>query len=146
MTTPGTPDPAPEPVHGRRPAAIWLVVVLGMVQGLLLLLVGLVLVVLRGDVDLEVTGTDAETVAVGLGLVALLLGLGQMLAAFFLARGGHGARALFGGVAVLQIGVGVYSTVALRDFQVTAIAQLVVSVGILWLLYGAASTDRFFAT
>lgn len=154
MTSPQPADDTarPDPADGdlpaerpRRPRSLWLVVLFGFLQGLLLLLVGAGMVLARGDLELVADAADPALVALVMGTVVLGLGAAQVATAVFIARGGHRARAFFGALAVMQVAVGVHATVALRDFRASGFAQLAVSIGLLWLLYGSPSIERFFA-
>lgn len=115
-------------------------------QALLLLVLGLGLVLAR-DAAVVVLADAGEdpSVAVVAGSALLAVGLAQLVLVVLLRRGSGLAQSVFGALAVIQVAVGVYSTVALRDFQAPVIVPLATSVGILWLLYGPEATREFFA-
>jgi hypothetical protein len=133
------------PDRPRRPAGLWVLVGFGLLQGLVLLLLGIGLVLVAPEIDLVADAADPVLLASVMGGLMLTLGATQVVAALFLARGGHRARAFFGALAVLQVAVGVHAAVALRDFRATGFVQLGLSIALLWLLYGSSSVERYFA-
>jgi hypothetical protein len=78
------------------------------------------------------------------GWVVVAFGLLQVILVVLLGRGSEMARSWFGLLAVVQAAGGVYSTVALRDFQPAVLAPLAVSIAVLWLLYGSQETREYF--
>lgn len=129
----------------RRPRSVVVLVVMVVLESLLLVAIGaLVLVATRTSSD-DMTGLaidESQLLVVG-GVVAAV-GLAQLALVFLLGRGSEIARSWFGAFAVLKVATGVYSTVALREFEPAAIAPLVLAVLVLWLLYGSDQTQEFF--
>lgn len=128
-----------------RPRGVNLVVLFGVLQALVLALIGALLFVATSDpqalADAGATRADAWGACALLGALAIV----QLAAAIGLFRGIARVRSLYGVVATLQIGAAMYALVALRDVQVPSLIVLAIAVGILWLLYGSEATQEFFA-
>ena len=134
----------------RRPMGIKILVALGLLQAAILLLAGWAFFVSRDDPDvaseLQVSGqalTDGQLsiaagVLIGLGAVQLALALG-------LAFRSSLARSIYGIVATVQAGASVYALIALRNLREGSIPTLVVTVAVLWFLYGTEETQEYFA-
>jgi hypothetical protein len=118
---------------------------LALVHAALLMAVGGLLVVARRDAGvadaLELSTSDL-TVAGG---VLVALGLAEALLAIGLGRGSDLVRSIFAIVATLQIAPSVYTLIALQDVRTGGLASLLVSLVVLWLLYGATRSQEFFA-
>lgn len=109
-------------------------------QAVVLLGIGGLLIALRADPAL---GGDQQLLVLA-GAVLVVVGLVQLTLVALLGRGSEVARSTFGILAGLQTAAGVYSTIALRDFEPAALVPLAMSVGVLWLLYGSDTTHDFF--
>jgi hypothetical protein len=136
---------ASDDARRRRPLEVTVVMGLALVHAALLMAVGGLLVVARRDADvadaLELSTSDL-TVAGG---VLVALGLAEALLAIGLGRGSDLVRSIFAIVATLQIAPSVYTLIALQDVRTGGLASLLVSLVVLWLLYGATRSQEFFA-
>lgn len=130
--------------RGRRPGSVQVLTVLVVLQALLLGVIAAVLIASSGTPEAvaEVEIEPGVLVATGVGLAVLAVAEFSFL--FLLRRGSEVGRTWFAAFAVVQAAGGVYATVALRDFEPTVLAQLALSVLVLWLLYGSETTQAFF--
>jgi hypothetical protein len=130
--------------RSRRPVGVTVLVVLGLVQGVLLLAVGGLLIAFREEPELaaamEVPG---EGVLVG-GVVLIVVGLVRLALAIALGRGSEVVRSLLAAVAMVQTSTAVYSLVALRDIRLAVVWPLALALVELWLLYGSEGAQEFF--
>ena len=128
-----------------RPIEVDVVVALSVVQAALLVGGGIVLMALggRGEVAdaIEMARSDVTVAA----WVLVALGVAQALLAAGLASGREVVRSIYAVVATLQLAPATYSLVALQDVRVGGVVSIVLSAGVLWLLYGAERTRRYFA-
>ena len=88
---------------------------------------------------------DTEAVVV-VGVVLVVLGLVQGALAIGLTRGRELFRSAFAVIATLQIAPAVYALVALQDVRAGSVLPLAISLGVLWLLFGAPRSQEFFAS
>lgn len=130
--------------RGRRPRSVQVLTVLVVMQALLLGVIAVVLIAGSGDPE-AVADVEIEPAALlATGVVLAVLAVAELTFVFLLRRGSEVARTWFAAFAVIQTAAGVYATVALRDFEPTVLAQLALSVLVLWLLYGSETTQAFF--
>lgn len=135
-------DVAPRRGGRRRPKAIILLMVVAVLQGLGLLLLGVVFFVARGEPAMVEAVGDQAWIATAVGSILVGLGLARIGMAILLGRGVEWVRLVFGGLAVVQVALASYALVTVRDTGVgTGLALAVVE---LWLLYGSEQTQEFF--
>lgn len=118
---------------------------LALVHAALLTVVGVLLVVARRNVDIADALEMATSNLTVAGGVLVALGLAGALVAIGLGRGSDAFRSIFAIVATLQIAPSVYALIALQDVRSGGLTSLVVSLVVLWLLYGAPRSQEFFA-
>lgn len=120
-------------------------VVLSVLQATLLIGAGALVLVAQDRADVAATievGRSDVSVA---GWVLVAIGLAQALLATGLASGREIVRSVYAVIATAQLAPAVYSLVALEGVRNGAVLSLVLSVGVLWLLYGAPRSQAFFA-
>jgi len=139
MTT--TEDPARRP---RRPVGVTVLVVIGVVQGLVVMTVGVVLGLLSEDSALLAETTLTRGALLGIGLAVLGVGLVGVVLAVGLARGSDLVRSLYAGIATLEIAATTFGLLTIRDIRTAGIVGLALPAAVLWLLYGAPNTAEFF--
>jgi hypothetical protein len=129
-----------------RPVEVNAVVGLSVVQAALLLGAGgLVLWASdRSDVAAAIEVGHSDVVVAG--WVLILLGALQLVLAAGLASGREAVRSIYAIVATLELAPAVYVLVALQDVRSGGVVSLVLSVGVLWLLYGSPRSQAYFAT
>lgn len=128
----------------RRPAPVTAVVVLGVLQGILVLGIGALVLLASTEAEVqEALDTDAGAVRV-LGFALVLLGAIGCVLAVMLARGSELARSVFGVLNVVHVGASVYALVALRDLAVASVWPLLLAVAVLWCLYGSDTATAYF--
>lgn len=128
----------------RRPVGITVLLWFGVVQGLFLVVVGGVVIAVRGESDPAAALETNTGLVLAIGVALVVMGLVRLGLAVALGRGSELVRSLFGAVATLQAGAAVYSLVALRDVRQASIGPLVFATVELWLLYGSVRTQEFF--
>lgn len=130
---------------GARPVEVTAVVLLSLVQAVLLVGAGgLVLWASdRSDVAAAIEVGHSDVVVAGWILV--LLGATQLALAAGLASGREVVRSIYAVVATLELAPAVYVLVAIQDVRAGGVVSLVLSVGVLWLLYGAPRSQAYFA-
>lgn len=136
---------ADEPVQTpTRPVGITVLVVIGAIQGLLVVATGVGLLVLsrRSEVAAE-SDLSGGAVAVAGGLT-LLLGLVSVVLALGLARGSNVVRFLYAAIATLEVAGTTYGLLTVRDLRTESIVALVLPVIVLWLLFGSTDSCEFF--
>lgn len=128
----------------RRPVGITVLVVLGVVQGLLIVATGVFVISVSDNRDLaRDSGVSADGIlAVGIGLVAM--GLLAIALAIGLARGSNLVRALFATVATVQVAVTTFGLLTVRDLRAGSVVALALAALMIWLLFGAPHTTEFF--
>ena len=128
----------------KRPKGVLALVVLGILQGVLLVLVAVAAAVLLGRIDeVDLEGIDSPGL-VGYTVVAGGLGIANLVLAVGLLRGSPLARSVTGGVAVAQVALATYAFTTLDDIRGGAVWSLVFPMGVLWLLYGSDAVEEFF--
>lgn len=110
----------------------------------LLMLVGALILVTRRDATAaDALEMPASSLAVA-GAVVLALGLAEALVAIGLGRGRDVFRSVFAVVATLRIAPAAYTLIALQDVRSGGLTSLVVSLVVLWLLYGRPRSQEYF--
>lgn len=121
-------------------------VLLGMVQAVLLVGLGIA-VLLVGDRDAIADALEVDLADVALaGGLLVAIGLLQALVAVGLASGRELMRSVVGVVATVELAPAVYALVALQEVRAAGVVSMVLSVGVLWLLYGSNRSQAFFAS
>jgi hypothetical protein len=135
----------PDRTGPRRPVEVTVVMALTMAHAALLLLAGAVILMTRRNAEVaEALEMPASALAVAGGVV-LALGLAEALVALGLGRGRDLFRSVFAVVATLRIAPATYTLVALKDVRSGGLMSLVVSLVVLWLLYGPPRSQEYFA-
>jgi len=120
------------------------VVVLGLLQGLFFLGVGILVVVVAAEPEAqEALEADAGVVLV-VGVTLALLGLIGCALAFLLARGSEFARSAYGILNVLHVGGSIFTLVAVREVAFGSVWSLLLAVTVLWCLYGSDTAAAYF--
>ena len=134
-------DPARPP---RRPVGITVLVVIGVVQGLVVVAVGALLTLVSRDEALVADTTLTQGMVLGIGMGVLAVGLLAVVLAVGLARGSNLVRSLYAGIATLEVAATTFSLLTIRDVRTAGIVGLALPAAVLWLLYGAPNTAEFF--
>lgn len=134
----------PQPVS--RPGGITLLMILGVIQGLLVFLTGLILTLESDDATLQEESqlTNDALLAVGIGI---MVGGGViLLLAVALGRGSQVVRWLYGIVTMFNVSFATWGVFSLHAEQrLSAVFSLVFGLIVLWILFGSERTDRFFS-
>lgn len=133
----------------KRPLEVWIVVVLGLLQGLGALAAAGILLYARSDPELlELIAEEdpglSDTALLALGLTVGVVGLVNTVFAILLAAGSNFVRAIYAAIATLEIATATYGLVAVRDLRAAAVVALLYPVATVWLLYGSKRSVRFF--
>lgn len=157
------PDPAPSPQQPIappqtvvyvergpqrvvRPGGITLLMILGVIQGVLAFLTGLILAVESDNVTLQEESqlTSDGLLAAGIGI---MVGGGLvLLLAVALGRGSQVVRWMYGIVIMFNVAFATWGVFSLHAEQrLSAVFSLVFGLIVLWILFGSERTDRFFA-
>ncbi len=136
---------APTP-HVSRPGGVTLLVVLGIIQGIASMILGLVLVLDNSDENLIAESGMTENTLAGTGIGVILAGVVIILLSLALRNGSNTVRWLFGIVAMLGVANGIWGVFALHgEQQLSAAFTTVFGLIILWILFGSERSDEFFA-
>lgn len=133
----------------KRPLEVWIVVMLGLLQGLGALTAAGIVLYARSDPELieliaeEDPGLN-DTSLLALGLTVGFVGLVNTIFAILLAAGSNVMRGVYAAIATLEIAAATYGLVAVRDLRVAAVVALLYPVATIWLLYGSKRSVRFF--
>lgn len=120
------------------------VVVLGVLQGLLLAVVGAVVTLTANEPELQdALEADVDTVRV-MGGALFTIGTIGFVFASMLATGSEIARSAFGALNVVHVAISVYALVALRDIAVGSLWPLLWASLVLWCLYGSDRAAVYF--
>lgn len=137
-------DRGPQPVS--RPSGITLLMILGVIQGLLAFLTGLILALESDNATLQDESqlTNDALLAVGIGI---MVGGGViLLLAVALGRGSQVVRWLYGIVTMFNVSFATWGVFSLHAEQrLSAVFSLVFGLIVLWILFGSERTDRFFS-
>lgn len=134
------------PAHVARPGGVTLLMVLGIIQGLMTFVTGLILAIESDNqtlIDESQMSSDA-LLATGIGI---MVGGGIIvLLAVSLGRGSQLVRWLYGIVTMVNVAFGAWGVFALQAEQrLSAMFSLVFGLIVLWILFGSERTDRFFS-
>ena len=136
---------APTP-HVSRPGGVTLLVVLGLIQGIASLILGLVLVLDKSDENLINESGMTESTLLGTGIGIMLVGVVIILLSLALRNGSNIVRWLFGIVTMFHVAGGIWGVFALHgEQQLSAAFSTVFGLIILWILFGSERSDEFFA-
>lgn len=134
------------PQRVARPGGITLLMILGVLQGALAFLTGLLLAVESDNVTLQEESqlTSDGLLAAGIGI---MVGGGMvLLLAVALGRGSQVVRWLYGIVTMFNVAFATWGVFSLHAEQrLSAVFSLVFGLIVLWILFGSERTDRFFA-
>jgi len=135
---------APTP-HVSRPGGITLLFVLGLIQGVSAIILGLVLVLDKSDENLINESGMTENTLLGTGIGIMIVGAIFVLLSFALRNGNNTVRWLFGIVTMAQVAGGIWGLFALHgEQQLSAASSVTFGLVILWILFGNERTDEFF--
>lgn len=120
---------------------------LGVIQGISEILLGLFVILDRDDLRLLDRSALTEGNLLAIGLFVAALGVVVILLALALGRGSEIVRLLFGAVAAMNVGSSLWATIALHGEQRWAgLYGVVVGLVVLYILYGSERSEEFFAT
>jgi hypothetical protein len=130
----------------KRPAGITLLMVLGVIQGLLGILGGLLLFIARTDQQVIADSGGSKSTVTAVAVTTMIIGAVVLLIALALGGGSRGARLVMGIVVILDLIGDVYVIVKYSGSQRTgAIVAAAVALVVLYLLYGSRASKEFFA-
>lgn len=129
-----------------RPWEVTLLVILGYIGGAFNIATGIFVMVGFDDDELLAVSVHSEGELIAIGLLAVLLGLVQIVLANMLGKGSNAVRVLYAVVASLNLAIGLWATIALHGEQrATGIGAAVLALFVLWLLFNRKS-EEFFET
>lgn len=135
MTTPAA--------RPTRPGGVTLVAVLTWISGLLSIIGGGALIIVRDDADVQrSTGAESSTLVI-VGLVSIIIGLVTIAVANGLLRGSGFARFLVTVLMLLEIVAGIYMIVKLPGQGVSAWVNIVIGVVVILLLWSGRASAFF---
>jgi hypothetical protein len=121
--------------------------VLAMIAGILNIVAGIFVIIDRHDNRIVFDSGSTPDELLWAGIFAIIFGIIYVLLASSLGKGSRLARLVFGIVAVLNLASGIYAAVAYSGEQRSSgIVAAIVSVIVLWLLYGTEKDREFFAS
>lgn len=134
------------PQRVNRPGGITLLMILGVIQGVLAFLTGLILAIESDNATLQEESqlTSDGLLAAGIGI---MVGGGLVfLLALALGRGSQVVRWLYGILTMFNVAFATWGVFSLHAEQrLSAVFSLVFGLIVLWILFGSERTDRFFA-
>lgn len=131
--------------HVARPGGIALLMVMGIINGLGSIGLGLFLVLDRADDALQQESGMDESQLLAIGIALMVFGALIAIFALMLGQGSSLIRWGFGVIAMLNVWSGVWGLFALNgEQQASAALSAVFGLIILWILFGSERTDRFF--
>jgi hypothetical protein len=134
------------PQTHERPGTITLVVVLAWIAGILNIVAGIFVIIDRHDHRLRVDSAHTPNELLVWGIAAIVVGAIYCILASALGRGSRVARLIFGIVAALNAVGGLYAAIAYSGEQrASGVGALVLSLIVLWLLYGTEKDREYFA-
>jgi hypothetical protein len=120
--------------------------VVGVIQGLLSIVGGLILFIGRTDQQVIADSGSSKSTITAIALTTMAVGAIVILISLALGGGSNGARLVMGIVVVLDLIGYAYVIVKYSGSQRTsAIAAAVVALIVLYLLYGSKASKEFFA-
>ena len=137
-------SPIPTQMNTRRPAGITLIVILGYLNGIVTMLVGLFAILDRDDADLVRESHLSSDQLLWWGLVAIAFGVITVLLVSALGRGSEIVRILVAILAVMNAALGVYALVAFHgEQQLSGAFSLCFALLVLYLLFNHRADDWF---
>ena len=134
------------PVHVSRPGGITLLMILGVIQGLLAFLGGLILAVASDDATLQEESQLSADQLLAAGIAVMVVGGIVALLALALGRGSQVVRWLYGILTMVNVAFGAWGVFSLHGEQrLSSVFTLVFGLVVLWILFGSERTDRFFS-
>ena len=132
-------------VH-RRPVLLSIVTILMIIAGIISIIGGIVVIALRDNDDFRLEVNESSGTITSIGIGAIISGLISVLLAMALRNGSRIARALVAIYEVLHIIVAIYAIVRLdhNTYLGASIVSIVISVLILYYLYGTRGSREFF--
>ena len=130
----------------RPPILLSIVTILMIIAGILSIIGGIVVIALRNNSDFVAEVNESSGTITSIGVGAIISGLISILLATALRRGSRIARALVAIYEVLHIIVAIYAIVRLdhNTYLGASIVSIVISVLILYYLYGTQGSREFF--
>jgi hypothetical protein len=130
----------------KRPGGITLLMVIGVIQGLLGILAGVVLFIGRTDQQVLAQSGNSKSAVAAVAITTMAFGALVVLISLALGGGSRGARLVLGIVVILDLIGDVYVIFKYTGSQRTgAIVAAVVALIVLYLLYGSQASKDFFA-
>jgi hypothetical protein len=130
----------------ERPGTVTLVVVLAWIAGILNIAAGIFVIIDRHNGRLRLDSASTPDELLVAGIASIIAGAIYCILASYLGRGSRVARLVFGIVAVLNVIAGVYATIAYSGEQrASGVGSMILSIVVLWLLYGTEKDREFFA-
>lgn len=126
-----------------RPAGVTLVAVLTWISGVLSLIGGVVLVLLRDNADVQTSVDGSSSVVLTVGIVSIIVGLITIAVANGLRRGSGFARALVTLLMLLNIAGGIWVVIKLPTQGVSAWINIAISVIVIIMLFTARANAFF---
>ena len=139
-------DQQPSFGHVSRPGGITLLMVLGVIQGAMAILLGIVLIIDRDSRSLQLQAHMNSDTLLATGIGVMAGGLIHLALALLLGKGNQIVRWLFGIVTMVNVSFGVWGLLSTHgEHRLSAAYVTVFGILILWILFGSERTDRFFA-
>jgi drug/metabolite transporter (DMT)-like permease len=131
----------------ERPGTVTIIVVLAWIAGILNIVAGIFVIIDRHDRRIRVDSAHTPDELLAWGIAAIIVGAIYCVLASYLSRGSRTARLIFGIVAVLNLAGGAYAAIAYSGEQRgSGVGAMVLSIIVLWLLYGTEKDREYFAT
>jgi hypothetical protein len=131
---------------GARPIEVTAVVVLSVIQSAFLMGAGVLVLWASDRADVAASIEIGRSDVVVAGWLLVVVGAVQAALAAGLATGREWVRSIYAVIATLELAPAVYALVALQEVRAGGVVSLVLSVGVLWLLYGSPRSQAYFAT
>ena len=129
-----------------RPVLVTVIAVLMVISGILSMIAGVAIVVLRNNAEFVRESGETASTSLGIGIGALIVGALVTFLAFGLLRGSSTARAVIGVVEVLHIIGAVFMLIRYHGpYRSSAVGTIIFSVIVLWILFGTRKAQDFFA-
>jgi hypothetical protein len=134
-----------------RPGSVTVVVVLTWINAVLHLIIGILLLVAGVAIGAGGTGTNRAIgvgLAVGIGIVYLIIGLVTAFVAARLGRGGRGSRMLLTIIEAITIAANLITWISNNTTQqaVSSVIGILIAIAILALLWNRRANDFFTAS
>lgn len=130
----------------RRPVLLSIVTILMIIAGILSIVGGIAVIALRNNDNFVVEVNESSGTITSIGIGAIISGVISIILAMALRNGSRIARALVAIYEVLHIIVAIYAIVRLdhNTYLSASIVSIVISVFILYYLYGTQGSREFF--